>query len=45
MSFSLPGSPVVRTPLFVRNGQTLSGRRTMTIAVTGTFWFYTPQSR
>lgn len=39
------GSPVVRTPLFFRNGRTESGGRTTTVTVNGTLWFYRPQPR
>jgi hypothetical protein len=39
------GSAVIRTELFFTNSTTTSGRRTTTIQVQGTFWFYRPQPR
>jgi hypothetical protein len=39
------GSAVRRTPLYFSSGTTRSGRRTITVRVTGTFWFYRPQPR
>jgi hypothetical protein len=39
------GSPVVRSQLFFLNTTGTSGRRTTTITVKGTFWFYRPQAR
>jgi hypothetical protein len=40
-----PGSAVRRTQLFFANSSTTSGRRTTSIRVQGTFWFYRPQAR
>jgi hypothetical protein len=40
-----PGSAVRRSQLFFTGGTTTAGRRTTTIRVQGTFWFYRPQSR
>jgi hypothetical protein len=40
-----PGSPVRRTQLFFNSSTTTSGRRTTTVRVQGTLWFYRPQAR
>jgi len=40
-----PGSAVRRSELFFRNTTTTAGRRTTTVRVQGTFWFYRPQAR
>jgi hypothetical protein len=39
------GSAVLRSELFFTNSTTTAGRRTTTIRVQGTFWFYRPQPR
>lgn len=39
------GSAVRRSQLFFSNTTTTAGRRTTTIRVQGTFWFYRPQSQ
>jgi hypothetical protein len=39
------GSAVRRSQLFFSNSSTTAGRRTTTIRVQGTFWFYRPQAR
>ena len=39
------GSAVRRSELFVSTSTTTAGRRTTTIRVQGTFWFYRPQAR
>jgi len=39
------GSAVRRSQLFFTNTTTTAGRRTTTIRVQGTFWFYRPQAR
>ena len=39
------GSAVLRSELFFTNSTTTAGRRTTTIRVQGTFWFYRPQAR
>jgi hypothetical protein len=39
------GSAVRRSNLFFTNSTTTAGRRTTTIRVQGTFWFYRPQAR
>jgi hypothetical protein len=39
------GSGVRRSHLFFSNSTTTAGRRTTTIRVQGTFWFYRPQAR
>jgi hypothetical protein len=40
-----PGSAVRRTELFFANSTTTAGRRTTTITVQGSFWFYRAQAR
>jgi hypothetical protein len=39
------GSAVRRSELFFRDSTTTAGRRTTTVRVQGTFWFYRPQPR
>jgi hypothetical protein len=39
------GSPVVRSQLYFAASRVTSGRRTTTVTVEGTFWFYRPRSR
>jgi hypothetical protein len=39
------GTAVRRSQLFFSDSTTTSGRRTTTMRVQGTFWFYRPQAR
>ena len=42
---NVKGSPVRRTQMFFSSGTFTSGHETITITVSGTFWFYRPQAR